>query len=89
MKCALFGTKEQGANDKINEHDEGAGSNQMIILEQGAQQILKSSMEQKKIKKRSIDPGNNQGAGRKTKRSKEHGKMKKERGKKLKRGQKY
>ena len=61
----------------IHKTGEGAGSNQMMILEQGAQTILKWSMEEEK------DPG----ARREIKR--EQGALKNEKGarKKVKKGQ--
>ena len=64
---ALFGTKEQGASHKTNK---GAGTRQ--ILEQGAPQIVKRSMEQEKIpgaggniKKEQGAQENEKGAGKK------------------------
>ena len=59
---------EQGASHKIGK---GAGSRQIIILEQRAPKILKRSMEQKKIPKRSMEQEKYPGA---------RGKIKKEQG---------
>ena len=61
-------TKEQGASCKIGK---GAGSRQMIVLEQGAAKMIKRSMEQRKILKRSMGQEKIPGA---------RGKIKKERG---------
>ena len=59
---ALFDTKEQGVSHKIGK---GAGSRELVILEQGGPNFLKRSMEQRKNLKR----------------SRKHRKMKKEQGK--------
>ena len=56
-------SKEQGASPKFNV-GKGAGSNQIIFLEQGTQTILKWSMEQKTILKRNIEEENKSGSKR-------------------------
>ena len=56
---ALFNTKEQGTSFEI---DKGAGSRQIVILEQEAQKCKKGAWsrpgEQRKMLKRSIEPEN-------------------------------
>ena len=51
--------RSKGASHKIGK---GAGSRQIIILEQGAPKILKRSMEHRKILKRSKEQEKNPGA---------------------------
>ena len=72
---AIFDTKGQRASHKIGK---GAGSRQMIILEQGAPKMIKRSMEQRKLLKRSMEQEKNPGARGKIK--KEQGAQKNEKG---------